>query len=156
MFNLTPWKKQSHELAPSEVHPLHRLRNEFDALFERYFGGLPDVFRAGDRLQNFWGLDISEKDNEVVVRADAPGFEPGDFDVRVTGNVLTIRAEQKQEAKKEKQAYSFSERRLERTVTLPAGTNPDQVEARYHNGVLELRLPRTEESRGRRIDVKTS
>jgi HSP20 family protein len=70
--------------------------------------------------------------------------------------VLTIRAEQKKESDEKKEGYSVSERRLQRSLTLPAGTNPDRVEARYRNGVLELHLPKTEESRGRRIEVKTS
>jgi len=84
----------------------------------------------------------------VLVRADAPGFEAGDFDVQVANDVLTIKAERKEE--KDGQV----ERQLYRTLTLPAGVRADDVEARYRNGVLELRLPRAEEAAGKRIEVK--
>jgi HSP20 family protein len=137
-------------------HPLGRFRDEVDALFDRFFAGWPEVSRMGDGWQGSWGVDMNETDKEVVIRAEAPGFEAGDFDIHVSGNVLTIRAEQKKESDEKKEGYSVSERRLQRSLTLPAGTNPDRVEARYRNGVLELHLPKTEESRGRRIEVKTS
>jgi HSP20 family protein len=74
----------------------------------------------------------------------------------VNGNVLTIRAEQKQESSQKKDGYRTSERRWQQSLTLPAGTNPDKVDARYRNGILELHLAKTEQSRGRRIEVKTS
>lgn len=99
---------------------------------------------------------MNETDKEMVIRADVPGFEPKDFDIHVSGNVLTIRAEQKQESGQKKGGYAFSERRLQRSLTLPASTNPDKIEAHYHNGVLELHLPKTEQSKGRKIEVKTS
>ena len=92
---------------------------------------------------------------EVVVRADAPGFETEDFDIQVSGNQLTIRAEKKQEDKDETNGFSYSERRLHRSVTLPAGADPDKVEARYRNGVLEVHLPKSPEAQGKRITVKS-
>jgi HSP20 family protein len=159
MFDLTPWRKQrkdSGALTTRPEHPLRQIRDEFDALFNRFFAGLPELSRLGDAGQRFWGVDIDETDKEVVVRAEAPGFEPEDFDIHVNVNVLTIRAEQKQESNQKKNDYRMSERRWQQSLTLPAGTNPDKVDARYRNGVLELHLLKTEQSRGRRIEVKTS
>jgi HSP20 family protein len=159
MFDLTPWRKQrkdSGALTTRPDHPLRQIRDEFDDLFNRFFAGLPELSRLGDGGQRFWGVDIDETDKDVVVRAEAPGFEPEDFDIHVNGNVLTIRAEQKQESGQKKDGYQMSERRWQQSLTLPAGTNPDKVDARYRNGVLELHLAKTEQSRGRRIDVKTS
>jgi HSP20 family protein len=158
MFDLTPWRKQrkdSGALTPRAEHPLQQIRDEFDALFNRFFAGLPELSRLSDGRQGFWGVNIDETDKEVVIRAEAPGFEPEDFDIQVNGNVLTIRAEQKQESGQKKDGY-WSERRWQQSLTLPAGTNPDKVDARYRNGILELHLAKTEQSRGRRIEVKTS
>jgi len=162
MFNLTPWKKKEDgggALMPRTEHPLGRLRDEFDAWFDRFFGRWPAPFSAdwGRDFDRFWGLDMEDTGKEFVVRAEAPGFEAGDFDVQVTGNLLTIRAEHKQEAEDKKGDYHYQERRygrFQRSVTLPAGAETDKVEARYHNGVLEVHLPKSPEAQGRRIEVK--
>jgi HSP20 family protein len=123
------------------------MRRELDSLFDRMFGNWSALQDEGTLS---WGLRLESDDKEVLVRAEAPGFEAGDFDVSVSGDTLHIRAERKSEGKEES-AYG----RLERWVTLPAGTDYDKVEARYRNGVLEVRLPRTPEAAGRRIEVKT-
>jgi HSP20 family protein len=89
------------------------------------------------------------------VRAEAPGFDPGDFDIRVVGNTLTIEAERKQEASEEKGGKFYSQRRLERSVTLPASVDADKVECKYKNGILELHLPRMEQVQPKSIEVKS-
>lgn len=160
MFNLTPWRKQEKngEQALTRVEdefPLGQFRREFDAIFDRFFHGWPTPFMAewpGDR---FWGLDLDDAGNEVVVRAEAPGFEAKDFDIQVSGNLLTIRAQQKSEPDgKSKNGYQY-ERQFQRSVTLPAGVDVDKVDARYRNGILELHLPKLPQALGRRIEVKT-
>lgn len=152
MFNLTPWKSKEREggtaLARRDEHPLVQLRNEFDSLFNRFFGNWPAPF-TGDMWGLTAGFDMEDAGNEVVVRAEAPGFEPEDFDVEIAGNVLTIKAHRKQEAKEQ-----FAERHFERSVTLPAGTDPNRVDCRYHSGVLELRVAKSPEAQPKRIEVK--
>jgi HSP20 family protein len=66
---------------------------------------------------------------------------------------LTIHAERKHEEKGKDNRYNYSERRLHRSVTLPAGVDADKVEARYRNGVLELQFPKSPEAQGKRITV---
>jgi HSP20 family protein len=73
-------------------------------------------------------MDLQEDDNAVTVRAEAPGFEPSEFDIQVRGDHLILSAAHK--------------------------TDPDKAEAAYRNGVLTLTLPKTEQSKGRRIEVK--
>jgi HSP20 family protein len=107
---------------------LNRLREEFDALFDQFFGRWPASFFGAGEQPN-WGLDLEDTDNQVVVRAEAPGFEAGDFDIQVSGDVLTIRAERKQESKGKQDDFQYTERRLNRTVTLPPGVQADNVEA---------------------------
>ena len=103
-------------------------------------------------------MDVEEADNEIVVRAEAPGFEPKDFDIHISGNTLTVRAEHTEEGEEKEEGYRrWHQRygRLERSVLLSTAVNADKVEARYRNGILEVRLPRTEPSPRKRIEVKT-
>jgi len=133
------------------------MRDEFETLFNRFFGNLP---LAGDGwdFEHGWALDVDDAGKDVVVRAEAPGFEAKDFEVEMSGNVLHIRAEQKKEEKKEeKDKGGYSEcryARFERFVTLPEYIDRDKVEASYRNGVLEVRVPKTAEAQGKRIEVK--
>jgi HSP20 family protein len=154
-FNLIPWKKRENSgLVPQRTeHPLNRIKDEFDALFDRFFGRLPAPFDADWGWERGWGLDLDDRGKEVVVRAEAPGFEPSEFDVQVSGNVLTIRAEHQEEGREGGEYCRHL--RFHRSVTLPAGTQADQVEARYRNGVLEVRLPKSPQAQGKRIEVKT-
>jgi len=160
MFSLTPWKKKERSVAAepgSSNYPLARMRDEFETLFNRFFGNLP---LAGDGwdFETGWALDVDESDRDVVVRAEAPGFEAKDFEVEMSGNVLHIRAETKTEekqAEKDKGDVSASRyARFERLVTLPEYIDRDKVEASYRNGVLEVRVPKTAEAQAKRIEVK--
>jgi len=149
MFSLAPWKKDrngSGALAARAEHPLTLFRSEFDHLFDRFFGGWP----AYDSGAGGSGLDVGETDSHVTVRLDAPGFEPGDFDVQVSGDALRVAAERK----REEGTGGYAERRYQRSVTLPAAVNADKVEADYRSGVLELRLPKAEQARWRKIQVR--
>ncbi|HEY8503031.1 MAG TPA: Hsp20/alpha crystallin family protein [Gemmataceae bacterium] len=133
-----------------EEHPLSLFHREFDEMFDRFFSRLPTLFE--DRGIG-WGLETDETDKEYLVRIDAPGFEPEDINVEVCEGSLRISAEHKAEGNGK---GTYAHRRLERYVTLPVGVDPDKVEAGYRNGVLELRLPKTERAQWKRIAVKAS
>jgi HSP20 family protein len=159
MFSLTPWKREDRggALTRRSEFPLNRLRDEFDNLFERFFGNWPAPFEMG-WSQSRWNFGVEDTDKEVVVRAEAPGFEPQDFDVQVSGNWLTIQAEHKDEKETKEGEGPYSERsyrRFQRSFSLPVGTETNNVEARYRNGVLEVRLPKKPEAQGKRIEVKS-
>src|SRR5437899_2269499 len=146
MANLIPRRKAGDGwLTRTGEHPLDRLRDEMEQMFDRYFGGWPALFEGGWGRERFWDVNMDETDKEVVVRAEAPGFEPGEFDVDVRGDMLTIRAEHKEQEGKEKEETprQWGYRRFERSFTLPAAVDANKVEARYRNGVLEVHLPRT-------------
>jgi HSP20 family protein len=155
MFNLSPWKKeQAGHLTTREQSPLDRLREDFDALFGKFLGRWPALGSWDERMGSLWDLAVDDTGKEIVVHADAPGFEAGDFDIQVTGNAVTIRAENKHETGDKKGHYSFTQRRLHRTLTLPAGAATDKVDAEYKNGVLYLRFAKNPEAQGKRIEVK--
>jgi HSP20 family protein len=133
---------------------LSRMRDEFDQLFDRLARQWPSL-REGSGWR--WGLDVRDEDEAVVVQAEAPGFEAGDFDVQVSDNRLVLRAAKKVETKDEKgQMREYRERKCYEAVTLPAAIDRDKVEARYHNGVLTVSLPKTAEGRAKRVTVKNS
>jgi HSP20 family protein len=139
-------------------HPLTRLREEIDSLFDRFFRGWPTLSEWSWGPERFGNVDVEETDKEIVVRAEAPGFEPQDFDIHISGNTLMIQAQRQHEAEEKQGEYRFTERRygrFQRSIPLSTPVDADKVEAHYRNGVLELRLPRTEEIQRRRIEVKT-
>lgn len=164
MWNLIPWKKKEDKtgsLVKQKENPLASFRDEFDALFDRFMPRWPVPFWPTpfeeSALGRSWGLDLVDGDKEVVVKAEAPGFEPAEFDVQVSGNLLTIKAEKKQVSKGEKGNGHYEERRyrnFRRTVTLPPGTEADKIEAHYRNGMLEVHVPKSDEAKGKRITVK--
>ena len=158
MFGLMPWRRErpTEALLP-EARPLGLMRRELDTLFDRFFGLWPLDLPEGTEFPPTWGLKVEEKEKEVVVRAEAPGFEPAELDVTILGDVLTIIAMHKP-AKKEGKEVEVKEERvaeMKRYVTLPPGVDLARIEAFYRNGVLEIHLPRTAEALGRRIEIKT-
>jgi HSP20 family protein len=157
MASLIPWKRRSDErggaaLAERPRDVLTQMRRELDTLFDRFFSGWP-ALAGGDWPVAGWGFDVDDTGKEIVVHAEAPGFEPDDFDVEIVGDNLVLKAERKEEDKSGN-GYRFRQERLYRTVALPHGVEADKIDARYHNGVLELRIPKGEEAKGRRIAVK--
>jgi HSP20 family protein len=157
MFSLIPWKKKREgnggALAHPEMYPLARFRQEFDNLLDRFWNDWPEMGMEPARWG--WGMDVEDKENEVVVRTEAPGYEPDEFDVQLSGNHLIVKAEHKEEQKGEA-GSSYRYGRFHRMVPLPHGVEPENIEARYHSGVLTIRVPKTEETKGKRIPVKAS
>jgi HSP20 family protein len=142
----------------AEHHPFLRLRDEMDQMLSRFFGGWPAAWEPMGFSERFWNVDVQESDNEVVVRAEAPGFEAKDFNIHVTGNTLTVEAEHKEEGEEREEGGHRWHRhygRFQRSISLSTAVNADKVEAHYRNGVLDVHLPRTEPRSSRRIEVKS-
>ena len=133
--------------------PLGRLHDEFDRLVHSMFRDFPALaaFDAEDRR---WGLEVEDEDDVVRVQAKAPGFEAGDFDLRVEDGRLTIRAAKKTETKAEEgRPRECSEQECYEVVALPSGIDKDKVEAKYQSGVLTVTLPKTADGRAKRVAV---
>jgi HSP20 family protein len=152
MFTLMPRKEKIGKgaLARLEPTPFNLLGREFASLFDRAFPMWP--FEPAWEIEP-WGFEIEELENEVVLRAELPGFEMKEIEVTLRGNALTVLAEHKEPVKPE--AVKYRNARMERTVTLPAGIKPEKIEAAYRNGVLEVHVPLTPEAKPRHIEVKT-
>lgn len=159
-MNLIPWRKKKASkgnggsLTTLQDFPsvLRRMRSEFDELFEDFAENWPAVaIPSGNGWK--WGLELDDQDDKVVLRAEAPGFEPEDFDLKITGDRLTLRAKHKKELKEKGNEY-HEERECYEAVTLPSGIDTSKVDAKYHNGVLTVSIPKTKEGRGQKITVK--
>jgi HSP20 family protein len=160
MFNLIPWGK-SREGTPArrpEDNPVARLRDEFELILDRFVAHWPTPFESSLGRGSFWGFDVDDRGNEVVVTAEAPGFEADDFDVQISGNMLTITTERRHETKGKRGNGHQEERHyatFRRVANLPPGILADKVEAKYHNGVLELHVPKSEVAKAKRIPIKS-
>ena len=102
-------------------------------------------------------VDIYEDENNLVLKAELPGIRKEDLSVSIAENRITLSGEKKQEERIEKENYHWCERSygsFSRNFRLPDNVNPDAAEASFRDGVLEIRIPKTEEARPKKIDVK--
>jgi HSP20 family protein len=130
---------------------LAQIREEID----RQWNDLTCALRLAEEDGWRWGLEIRDEDDAVVVRAEAPGFEPDDFDIQVSDSHLILRATRKVETwNRESRSHDYRQDECYESVTLPARIDKDRVEARYHNGILTITLPRTAEGKARHVSVK--
>jgi len=140
--------------------PFLTLHREMNRLFD-------DVARGGGAQGGQSGqgggllaphMDVSETDKELRIAAELPGVDEKDVEVALNDDVLTIRAEKKQQRKEEREGVHLSERSygtFQRTLRLPYQVDPDKVEARFENGVLHVTLPKTApQDRSRRISIQ--
>lgn len=149
MFPMTPWRRRE------AAYPMARMNEEFNALFNRFFGNWPALPEPPELAEHYWNLEMTETEKEVWVRAEVPGFEAEEFALNVTGDILVLKAEHKHaEEKKENGFAKRHELRYERHMALPATIEPEKVEATYRNGVLEVRLPKAEAAKKFCIPVK--
>jgi len=135
------------------VPVLGSFRDEMNKLFESFSG------RNATGMGLVPPLDISETDENILVKVEAPGIEPKDIDISVSGDTLTIKGEKKLEKEEKGKNYHFVERSygsFSRSVGLPASVNSDQVKAEYKKGILEITLPKSEKSKAKKIPVKVS
>jgi HSP20 family protein len=143
----TVWRNRGRNLG----RPLDDFRDELDSMFQRFFGGWMAPLEEDAGHMRVWDFDVTENDKEITVRAEIPGFADKDLDVQLSDNLLTVKAEKKEESKESKSYRSFR-----RTVTLPPGIDPNKVQATYKNGVLELHIARPEGTKTKKISVKSS
>ena len=135
--------------------PLESIREEMQDLISRAFGEDVDVWPF-ERISP--SLDLAETDGALEVRLDLPGMEAKDINIEVNASVLTVSGERKEEREEKGKTYHRVERRsgtFSRSVTLPCPVKEDAVDAQYKNGILTIRLPKTEEAKSRKITVKS-
>ena len=140
--------------------PLFQLQREIDRVFEDVFSG-DGSSTAGGRsgsMMNAPRIDLQDSEGELRLHADLPGVQPADLDIRIEGDVLTIRGERKSQGERNEQNFHVMERshgRFQRSIQLPFAPDAEQVQATVREGVLEVRIPkRAPQERSRRIEVR--
>jgi HSP20 family protein len=137
------------------VRELTTLQSEMNRLFNTFF----DTPTSGDGAPaRRWvpAMDLVEHDDHFVLTADLPGVTQEDVSIEVQADVLTISGERKTSQESSGTGYYRLERStgaFSRTLTLPEGVDPEAVEASFANGVLEVRIPKPEQRKPRRVSI---
>jgi len=137
---------------------------EFENLLSRYNKGASG---SGSQLSNDlsfadWApsCDIEEKEDRYVIKADLPGVDKKDIDVKLENGVISIRGEKQTETETGKGTKRHRTERFHgsfaRSFTLPDAVKDERVEANYKDGVLSLVIPKAEEAKPKSIDIKVS
>lgn len=157
-------ERESRSLAPwRPFSELSRLEREMERMFEDLWGR---------RMRPLWperwwprfgvemsapAVDVYEDKDEIVAKAELPGVEKDNIEVSVSNHFLTIKGEKKKEEEVKEEDYYRAERSygaFVRTLELPTDIQTDKIKAAFKNGVLEIRMPKTEEAKKKEIKVK--
>jgi HSP20 family protein len=135
------------------------MQNKMNRLFEDSFLRSRDSEEMFD--QGTWSpvVDIYDKKDSIVIKAEVPGLEKSDFSVTIKENILTIKGEKRQETEVNEDTFHRVERSsgsFHRSFTLPKTVDQDKLKAEYKNGVLEIVLPKVPEAKPKQIEVSVS
>jgi HSP20 family protein len=146
MSNLTRWEP---------AREMMTLREAMDRLFD-------DAFTRPLSVRDGWSMatpaiDMYQTDNEVVVKASIPGMKAEEVQINVTGDILTLKGDIKQENEQKDRSWHIREQRFgsfERSVVLPTDVKSDKAEAVFENGILTITLPKADEVKPKTINIK--
>ena len=131
------------------------LQNEMNRLFNTVFDA-PTPGNGGTLRRWMPAMDLVESGDHFVLRADLPGMGEEDIKIELEDGTLTVSGERKAEHEANEEGYYRVERAFgtfSRSLSLPKGVNPDEVSASFDRGVLEVRIPKPEERKPRRIEI---
>jgi HSP20 family protein len=137
---------------------LQSFQDEMNRMFHQFF-------RGGISEEGSWGtytwappVDIYETDDALVFQAELPGISKDEVSIEIHQNTLILRGERKHAAQVPADRYHRTERAygpFQRSFVLPTMVNQEKVQATYHDGMLELRLPKSEAAKPRRIAIQS-
>lgn len=139
----------------SPLRELARMRDEMDRILDEIFGPIRE--RRIPFLEWTPAADIIEDEDQLVVRLEIPGMRKEDLSISLRENHLTVKGERKGEEEKKGRTYhrrEFYYGSFERNFVLPASIDPEKVSATYENGILEIKLPKSEAVKPREIPIK--
>ena len=138
---------------PSVWREMDRLQREMNRLFDDYY---PARMR---RAPGYPAMNVWASDEGLLITAEVPGVKPGEIDVSVVGDTLTLSGDRKPDELDEGARYHRQERgygNFTRSIQLPFPVDVKKVEAAFKNGVLNISLPRAEEDKPKKIAVKAA
>lgn len=142
-------------LTTRPIQDLFSIHNEMGRLFDHWYR--PARYRTeGENLDWLPVVDILEAKEHVEIRAEIPGLSEKDVQVSVTDDVLTLKGEKKHKSEENDQKYHRVERsygRFQRSFTLPANLNPEDIKAKFTNGVLTVSIPKVKEVQPKEVQI---
>ena len=137
------------------IRELDSLQGDMNRLFDRFFEG---GRTANGSTARRWipAMDLVETEDHLVLRGDLPGMTEDDVDIEIKDNVLTVSGERKSESEDKREGYHRVERSFgsfSRSLTLPQGIDPERVDAKFENGVLEVQIPKPAEAKPTRVQI---
>jgi HSP20 family protein len=136
------------------IGDLDSLQTDMNRLFDRFFDAKPA--NSGSSRRWIPPMDLLETDSELVLRADLPGIDEDDVEIEVKDGVLVVSGERAAEHEEKGEGFHRVERafgRFSRSLTLPQGVDAGKVAATFSNGVLEVRVPKPEETKPTRVEI---
>jgi HSP20 family protein len=135
------------------------IQEEMNQLFNRAYGQ-PGQGQSGESTGRLWApaLDISERKDAYVVTVEVPGVKADDLEITLEDGLLTVQGERRFEQESSEQQFHRVERRygaFRRSITLPSQVKADAIEASFDNGVLQITVPKAEEAKPKRIEVRS-
>jgi len=132
------------------------VQRDINRLFDNFFHG---GVQGDATVSSYWtpAVDITEQENEYIVKMELPGVSKEDVKISLESNILTIRGEKKQEREEKNKSLHRVERlygSFQRSFTLPTSVKSDKIDAFFKDGVLSVTLPKMEEAKPKQIDVK--
>lgn len=143
------------------VRELHSLQQEMNRLFGNFFDapGSSGGGNGGSVRQWIPAMDLVETKQHFILRADLPGLTEKDVKVELEDNVLSVSGERRAETTEEREGYYRVERasgRFSRSLTLPEGVDAGGIQAQFHDGVLEVRVPKPAARKPQRVAIGVS
>lgn len=142
-------------LARRPIQDLFSIHNDINRFFDQWYR--PARYRAeGETLDWIPVVDILEADGHVEIRAEMPGLSEQEVQVSVTDDVLTLKGEKTQESEDKDQKYHRVERsygRFQRSFTLPANLDPEDIKAKFTHGVLTVSIPKAKEVEPKEVQI---
>jgi len=136
---------------------LSTMQSEMNRLFGKFFDSATPGNGRRTALRTWIpAMDITESENEYVLKADLPGLNEGDVNVELDDNVLRISGERKSEHKESKDGYHRVERafgRFSRSLRLPEGVTAEGIQANFDNGVLEVHIQKPEQQKPQKVAI---
>ena len=139
------------------VRELNTIQSEMNRLFNTFFETTGNQ-GAGQGTARRWlpAMDLVEREDEFVLKADLPGLSENDVNIELEDSVLTISGQRRSEHEDRKDGFYRLERAsgsFSRSLTLPDGVDPEKVQASFDRGVLEVRIPKPEQRKPRKVTI---
>lgn len=131
---------------------MKRFRDDLTQMMNRFFE--EPFFQSQSSFMP--AINVKEEQEQYIVEAELPGMDAKDVDIEVSGNILTIRGERKQETEQEGRQTHMIESSygaFQRSFTLPDHVNVDQIRADHKNGILYIQIPKDQSQKVRKIDI---